>query len=143
VRLLIGLAVVVVMGLAVLGIGMGDSPLGSAPPQFRDLPAQAVAAQRERLAGADETVQEGREEFLEEGCGDCHTVATVDGADGELGPRLDVLDDDLDEIVADIMAPATGGPPGYSLKLMPRDYGERMDPEDIRAIATFLKAASG
>ncbi len=142
-RLVIAAAVVVVMGAAVLGVGMGDSPLGARPAERRELPPDQLAASRERIAGGDAEVRKGRAAFLAEGCGNCHTVGALDGADGELGPRLDRLDDGPEELADDITMPARGGPPGFPLGLMPRDYAQRMDADEIRAIARFLQIASG
>lgn len=87
-RLVLAIVVVVVMAIAVIGIGQGDSPLATSSVSARPLSAKQVKASKRRIARGGKRVQRGKEEFAQEDCGDCHTLAAV-GAKGELGPRLD------------------------------------------------------
>lgn len=88
-------------------------------------------------------MQEGKREFEAQGCDACHAIAAT-GANGRLGPRLDTLaDDKVADIVESITEPRKDIAPGYEADLMPVDYAKRMDAGEIKAIATYIKAASG
>ncbi|MGI9100357.1 MAG: c-type cytochrome [Solirubrobacteraceae bacterium] len=135
-----GLAVVVVaaMGCAIIGIGMGSAPAEREPAPG----AAAVAASRQRIAAGGESVRRGRDLFTEQGCDRCHAIAAI-GADGRLGPRLDTIDDDLDDNLESITEPREHITDGYPRRLMPSDFGERLDDPELRALAAFVTAASG
>jgi len=131
-------AVVIVMGCAIAGIGMG-----STPAQREPVPAAAqVAAARERIAAGGDALARGRALFQEQGCDRCHAIAAV-GSDGRLGPRLDRLDDDADDILESIADPRDEIADGYPELLMPADFDERMDETQLAALAAFVVAASG
>jgi len=133
VRALLAALVVLVMGCAIAGVGMGEAPAEREPA-----PSQAqVAASAQRIAAA-----EGRRLFDDQGCGRCHAIAAA-GADGKLGPRLDTLDEDAADIAESIAEPRDDIADGYPGKLMPGDYAERMDDAQIAALAAFVAAASG
>lgn len=134
-RPLLALLVVVIMGCAIAGVGMGE-----APAERRPAPSAAVvAAARERIATLGPL---GRRLFTGEGCDRCHSIAAID-ADGKLGPRLDTLDDDAEDIAESIVDPRDDVEDGFPEKLMPDDYAERMGDAEIRALAAFVAAASG
>jgi mono/diheme cytochrome c family protein len=137
VRAAFAVIVLVVMGCAILGIGMGSAPA----ERERAPSAAAVAAARERISAGGATVRRGRELFTDEGCDRCHSIAAI-GAEGKLGPRLDALDEDLDDNLESIADPRDDVADGYPEKLMP-DFGEILDDPDIRALAAFVTAASG
>jgi cytochrome c553 len=134
-RPLLAALVVVLMGCAIAGIGMGEAP---AERERAPSPADVQAA-RQRIAAL---APQGRRRFTDEGCDRCHAIAAVD-ADGKLGPRLDRLDDDADDIAESIADPRDETADGYPEKLMPTDYAERMSDGEIRALADFVAAASG
>ncbi len=137
-RLVLGALVVLVMGGAIAGAGMGE-----APAEREAAPAEAaVQAARQRIAAGGAMTARGRQLFADEGCDRCHAIAAV-GAGGRLGPRLDRLDDDADDIAESIADPRDETVDGYPEKLMPTDYARRMDDEEIQALAAFLAAASG
>lgn len=133
-RLLLAALVVLVMGGAITGLGMGQAPAEREPAPS---PAQ-VAAAAERIV----PFARGRRLFAAEGCDRCHSIAAV-GADGKLGPRLDTLDDDAEDIAESIADPRDDIEDGYPAELMPADYARRMDDTEIRALAAFVAAASG
>ena len=60
-----------------------------------------------------------------------------------LGPRLDTLDEDADDVLESIEDPRDDTVDGYPEKLMPADFGERLDDAELRALAAFVTAASG
>ena len=63
--------------------------------------------------------------------------------EGKLGPRLDVLDDDAEDIAESITDPRDDVEDGYPEKLMPDDYARRLSDREIRALANLVAAASG
>jgi len=130
--------VVVAMGAAIVGIGMGEAPAGKEPAPSA---AELVAA-RQRIAAGGATVRAGRATFEDEGCDRCHSIAAID-AEGLLGPRLDRIDDDADDIAESIVEPDDDIVDGYSSELMPSDFGERLSSEEVRALAAFIAAAAG
>ena len=68
----------------------------------------------------------GRALFEDEGCDRCHSIAAT-GADGKLGPRLDAIDDDADDIAEAIVEPREDIVDGFPEQLMPDDFGERLE----------------
>lgn len=130
--------VVLVMGTAILGIGMGE-----APAQRQSAPTAAqVAAAEQRIAAGGATIRAGRQAFTEDGCDRCHSIA-ASGADGQLGPRLDALDEDADDIAESITDPRDDIADGFPKELMPTDYAQELGTQRIRALAAFIAAASG
>ncbi len=137
-RAVLGLVVVAVMGCAIAGIGMGESP---AEREAAPSAAQIAAAKR-RIATGGATVARGREVFEDAGCDRCHSIAAT-GADGKLGPRLDTIDEELDHNLESIADPRDDIADGYPEKLMPTDFADRLGDGDLRAVAAFVTAASG
>lgn len=129
---------VVVGGLAILGVGQGDAPKSDPAPA-----GAALVASKARVANGSELVKEGEKEFRSEGCNRCHSMA-ASGYDGKIGPRLDTLaDQNVAEIVTNIVKPRVDIVKGYPPNVMPADYAKRIKADEIKAIATYLKAASG
>ena len=130
--------VVLVMGTAILGIGMGE-----APAQRQSAPTAAqVAAAEQRIAAGGATVGTGRQAFTDDGCDRCHSIA-ASGADGQLGPRLDTLDDDSEDLAESITDPRDDIADGFPQELMPTDYAQELGIQRIRSLAAFIAAASG
>jgi mono/diheme cytochrome c family protein len=138
VRLALAALTVMAMGGAIAGLGMGQAPAEGRPAPS---PA-AVAAAQQRIAAGGATVARGRALFADQGCDACHSIAAV-AADGKLGPRLDVLDEEADDIVESIAEPREDSVDGFPENLMPTDYARRMGDADVRALAAFVVAASG
>jgi len=137
-RRALAVAVVAVMGCAIVGIGTGSAPAADEPA-----PADAaVAASRQRIEAAGAGARRGRELFADQGCDRCHAIAAID-AGGMLGPRLDTLDEDLDHNLESIEEPREDIADDYPEKLMPTDFGDRLGNGDLRALAAFVTAASG
>ena len=117
-RLVLAALVVVVMAFAITGIGMGEAPAErQAAPS-----ADAVAAAKQRIAAGGAAAARGRALFEDEGCDRCHAIAAT-GADGQLGPRLDAIDDDADDVAEAIVEPREDIVDGFPERLMPDDYG--------------------
>jgi cytochrome c553 len=136
-RAAVAALVVVVMACAIIGVGMGAAPAERERPPS----AGAVAAARERIAAGGASLRRGRELFAAQGCDRCHALAAV-GADGKLGPRLDTLDEDVDDNLESIADPRDDIADGYPAELMPADFDARLDDAELRALAEFVTAAS-
>ena len=137
-RVLVGLAVLVVAGTALVAVGVGQ---GSPPKQ---LPLSRAAQAREvaALAHAGGEVRGGQMLFDAHGCDSCHTIA-AGGYGGRLGPRLDVQPPGTKAaaIEQSIVNPPRSIP-GFEPGLMPENFATRLPRRDIRAIATFVAAAA-
>jgi len=138
VRLALAALVVLVMGAAIAGAGMGEAPAErQAAPT-----AAAVAAATGRIAAGGAATARGRRLFEDEGCDRCHAIAAT-GAPGRLGPRLDVIDDDADDIAESIVEPREDIVDGFPEKLMPDDFGSRLSDVQVADLAAFVAAAAG
>jgi mono/diheme cytochrome c family protein len=138
IRAALSVVVVVGLGIAIVGIGMGEAPA----ERERAPSAAQVAAAKQRLAAGGAEVRRGRALFIDEGCDRCHAIAVI-GAEGKLGPRLDTLDEDLDDNLESIADPRDDIADGYPEKLMPADLDDRLDDPDLQALAAFVTTASG
>lgn len=134
-RLVLAALVVLVMGCAVAGVGMGE-----ATAEREAAPAAAAVAAAERRIAA--LPPQGRRLFADEGCDRCHSIAAI-GAGGKLGPRLDRLDDDEDDVAESVTDPRDEVEDGYPEKLMPGDFAQRLSEREIGALARLVAAASG
>lgn len=137
-RAVLALAPTAAMACAILGIGMGEAQAERQPAPS----AAQVDAARQRIAAGGAQLASGRALFADEGCDRCHAITAID-ANGELGPRLDALDDDLDDNVESIADPRDDVADGYSETLMPKDFDDRLDDAELRALAALVTAASG
>jgi mono/diheme cytochrome c family protein len=137
-RLLLAVLTVLVMGCALTGVGMGRSAAERTPAPEGGV----VQAARARIAGGGAALAAGRATFEDQGCDRCHAIAAI-GAGGRLGPRLDAIDDDADDVVESIVDPRDHVAEGFPEKLMPTDYGRRIADPEIRRLAAFVVAASG
>jgi cytochrome c551/c552 len=86
-------------------------------------------------------VERGRSLFARMGCGNCHRLAAAN-AKGEIGPNLDVALDahTRRSLTEQIVAPYAGDR-GEDFKVMPEDFGERMNAREIDDLVTFLLAS--
>ena len=100
----------------------------------REGAGQAAAAPR-AAAPAD-----GRQSFFQIGCGSCHRFADA-GSTGTIGPDLDerLAGYDRASLVQTIVTPPGSGGGGFTL--MPDNFGERMTPRALNALAAYLLAA--
>ena len=80
--------------------------------------------------------------FEDEGCESCHSIAAT-GAEGKLGPRLDAIDDDADDVAEAIVEPREDIVDGFPEKLMPDDYGQELSDREVADLAAFVAAAAG
>jgi cytochrome c oxidase subunit 2 len=122
----------ILLVLAVAGCGGGGS--GSS----------ATATPAATGGGAD-----GRALFAANGCSGCHTLAKA-GANGTTGPDLDKqLQSDaksagkpLREFVRQsIVEPDAFVAKGYSSGLMPKDFGDKLSPEELKTLVDYVSSA--
>jgi hypothetical protein len=137
-RGLVAALVVAVVGCAIAGIGMGEAPA----ERERAPDAAQVRAARERITAGGASARRGERLFAEQGCDRCHSIAAIT-AEGRLGPRLDTIDEDAGDNLESIEDPRDDVADGYPERLMPADFGERLDAEELLALALFVTAASG
>lgn len=127
VRWVLAAVTTVVLGAAILGIGLGeDDDGGSTTAAGSGGSADAV-----RVLGA--RGERGREVFRDEGCAGCHTLSEA-GSTGRIGPNLDdaVAEDDAAEIRRYVVDPGPG---------MPDRYGD-LPQADLDALVDYLVAAT-
>lgn len=87
--------------------------------------------------------------FLTLGCGACHTLAAA-GTSAAIGPTLDGLAGRAGERVAgetagayveaSILAPDAYVVPGFQPGVMPKNFGQRLSPEQLQALVSYLLA---
>jgi cytochrome c oxidase subunit 2 len=77
--------------------------------------------------------------FNEQGCSGCHTLAAA-GATGDIGPDLDeVLQQRTpQEIEQSIIDPDAELSPGFGQGIMPDEFGESLDEEQLQTLVDYL-----
>jgi mono/diheme cytochrome c family protein len=76
-------------------------------------------------------------------CGTCHTYGPA-GTEQTLGPNLDeaLADKDPQFILESIVNPDAEVTPGFADNLMPEDYGQKLDEQQLADLVAFLKPQS-
>jgi hypothetical protein len=84
----------------------------------------------------------GGELFAELGCGACHALAAAD-ATGRLGPDLDhaLRGRSPAQIREDVVDPDASVADGYAEGMMPADFGDVLDRQELDALVRFLVSA--
>jgi cytochrome c oxidase subunit 2 len=87
---------------------------------------------------------DGKALFAATGCGGCHTLAEA-GTNGQTGPNLDEGLKGKDEafIKQSIEDPNAVVTKGYQPGIMPSNYKDQLQPEEIDALVKYLKEATG
>jgi mono/diheme cytochrome c family protein len=85
----------------------------------------------------------GEAVWMEQGCGSCHTLAAAN-ATGTLGPDLgsSLREMPAAYIKESIVAPSKAAAAGYSVGMMPEDYGARISAGDLDRLVTFLQQSA-
>lgn len=81
--------------------------------------------------GSTTAASPGAKVFADTGCGSCHTLAEA-GSTGSVGPKLDGRDYDVAAVRRWVSTGGSGMP----------SYAGQLSPEEIRAVAGFVAAAS-
>jgi len=81
----------------------------------------------------------GREIFLDQGCGSCHTFSAA-GTNATLGPNLDetLQGKDPGYVREAIVEPNKEIASGYQPNVMPDDFGQKLTPKQIDDLVAFL-----
>jgi cytochrome c oxidase subunit II len=100
----------------------------------------------EQAAGGGGAVEEPSQEaelgasiFDEQGCSGCHTLAAA-GATADIGPDLDevLAKRSPEEIEQSIVDPDAKLSPGFGAGIMPDNFGDSLDEEQLSALVGFL-----
>lgn len=77
-------------------------------------------------------------------CGACHKLADA-GTSGETGPDLDktLAGKDAAYIEEGIVAPDAEITPGFQAGIMPKNYGDTLSDEELKALVKYLGEAAG
>jgi len=83
-------------------------------------------------------------EFFATNCGGCHTLSQA-GTTGTTGPNLDEVlgGQSPDQISESIVNPNGVITPGFNAGVMPQNYGETLDPNQLKALVDYLQQALG
>lgn len=86
----------------------------------------------------------GAQVFANNGCGGCHTLAAANSG-GTTGPDLDeVLPGQSDaEIEESIVDPEAKIEPGYKGGIMPNNFKETIQPEEVKQLVEYLAESAG
>ncbi len=81
----------------------------------------------------------GGQVFANNGCGSCHTFAAA-GSQGAVGPNLDegLSDQTAQQIEKNIVDPNAEIAKGFQPNIMPANYGQTIDPKDLKLLVDFL-----
>ncbi|MFQ5854856.1 MAG: c-type cytochrome [Anaerolineae bacterium] len=79
------------------------------------------------------------------GCGVCHTIAGVEGAEGQVGPDLSDVGARLtpDQIREAILDPNAIVAEGFLADIMPPNFGSRMTADQLETLVSFLAGLEG
>jgi mono/diheme cytochrome c family protein len=81
----------------------------------------------------------GRQVFLAQGCGGCHTFSAA-GTNGTVGPNLDeaLQGKDAEFVRESIVDPNTEVASGFAPNVMPQDYGQQLSQKQLNDLVAFL-----
>jgi mono/diheme cytochrome c family protein len=107
--------------------------------------ARDVAAYVANVAGTGAAPPEFMPpEFFATNCGACHTLSQA-GTTGTTGPDLDeaLAGQSPDQISESIVNPNGVITPGFGPDVMPQNYGETLDQQELKALVDYLMQALG
>ena len=86
----------------------------------------------------------GGQVFAQNGCGGCHTLKAA-GSSGTTGPDLDTAlkGQSAAEIMKSITDPNAKITPGYPPNVMPQNFGQTIDSQDLKLLVEFLLGGGG
>ena len=81
----------------------------------------------------------GKKVFLDTGCGGCHTFKAA-GTKAAIGPNLDeaLKGKDAEFVRKSITDPNAEIAEGFSPGLMPQNYGEQLDSQELADLVAFI-----
>ena len=125
VKALLALALIVA-ALGVAGCGGDDDDVSEGAATVADTAGAATGG--ETAGGA----ADGAAVFASAGCGNCHTLAAAN-ASGNVGPNLDELMPDTEE-VAEQVKNGGGGMPAFE---------DQLSEDEIQAVAEYVSSSAG
>ena len=86
----------------------------------------------------------GGQVFANNGCGACHTFAAAESV-GTTGPNLDegLQGQSVKDIETSIVDPSADIVQGFQAGVMPEDYGDTIEPKDLKLLVDFLYENAG
>ena len=95
-------------------------------------------------AGAGAGAPDGKAVFTDAGCGGCHALSDA-GTSGGTGPDLDDVLAGKDDafIEQSIVDPSAEVAAGFSDGLMPKSYGDSLQPAELDALVKYLAEVTG
>jgi cytochrome c oxidase subunit 2 len=89
--------------------------------------------------GGGAAAPSGKELFAANGCGGCHTLSDA-GTQGTVGPVLDKVLKGKDKafIQESIADPNKEIAPGFQPGIMPQDFGQKLSPDELKALVDYL-----
>lgn len=94
--------------------------------------------------GGSRATPEGRQIFTAQGCANCHTLSAAN-AQGTVGPNLDetLPNKERAYIRESIVNPDATVASGFSADVMPENYGQRLNRQQLDALVDFLARTAG
>jgi mono/diheme cytochrome c family protein len=133
-RLLLGLA----LGALLAGCGGEETVAPTAETVVGTVPGEVDLSKGNAEAG-----KEVFTDVANPTCGSCHTYGPA-GTEQTLGPNLDeaLADKDAQFILESILNPDAEVTPGFADNLMPEDYGQKLNEQQLADLVAFLTPQS-
>ena len=117
------------VAVGIVGCGSDSKTSDASTPPAASTPAPAATTPAAPAAG-DATA--GKEVFSSAGCGGCHTLKAA-GTSGAIGPNLDNLAPEVDQVVSQVTN-GGGGMPAF---------GGKLSGKEIQDVAAYVAASTG
>jgi cytochrome c oxidase subunit 2 len=129
------------------GIGHGTmrSSVSVVPaPAFRKWVARQLKPAAPAGAGPAQVAAAGKKLFAAQGCSGCHTLSDA-GATAQVGPDLDKVLKGKDDafISTSITKPDAFVEKGYKPGIMPGNFGQTLQKDELAALVAYLKEVTG
>jgi mono/diheme cytochrome c family protein len=132
-RLLLPTGLLAVLAIALLVAGCGGGETAAPLPETVE-----GTIPQETLPPGD--AEAGNEVFTSTGCGSCHTYGPA-GTEATVGPNLDesLQGQDAEFIRTSIVNPNAEIAEGFQPNVMPGDYGQQLDEQQLADLVAFLQ----
>ena len=127
---LVGLGVLASLALALSACGSSGDNGGET----------TTGTGNQAMGTESQEAEAGAKVFASAGCGSCHIFEAA-GSKGTVGPNLDEYlepDDNKAGIEEMIVDPNAEIAEGYSANVMPQNFGETLDSEEVKQLVAFL-----
>jgi mono/diheme cytochrome c family protein len=128
-------ALIVVAGALLAGCGGSEETAPTAET------VEGGQTQTETQPAAEGDPAAGKQVYAANGCGSCHTFGPA-GSSAEIGPNLDdaLQGQDAEFIYTSIVDPNAEVAEGFSEGIMPQNYGEQLDGQQLADLVAFLQS---